>query len=96
MKDDDEANEENEEGNADGSEDLADSEDENFQNAEQPRRSNRLRKEPDRGGAITGEWSNVLNAELEETTEEPNCIKEALSMPTQIVEKKKIEDKKLK
>ena len=69
---------------ADIPENNADPDEENIQDVELPRRSTRLRKEPDRGTAITGEWWNgedSLNAELEELSAEPRNAQEALNSP---------------
>ena len=48
---------------------------------EQPRRSTRPRKAPDRGAVITGKWWDALSVELDEVSTQPKCIKEALSSP---------------
>eukprot|EP00112_Aurelia_sp_Birch-Aquarium-sp1_P025966 Seg893.3 transcript_id=Seg893.3/GoldUCD/mRNA.D3Y31 product="Copia protein" protein_id=Seg893.3/GoldUCD/D3Y31 len=71
--------------NANDSENDPDSDEENNQNIEdlqQPRRSNRVRRAPERDGAITGDWwqfEDSLNADTYENPEEPTTIQQALN-----------------
>eukprot|EP00795_Rhopilema_esculentum_P008820 gene8820-biopygen1729 len=69
--------------------------DENNRNAEsqdaedlqEPRRSNRTRKPPERDGFITGDWwefEESLNADTYENTEEPTTIQEALNSSAKV------------
>eukprot|EP00794_Sanderia_malayensis_P003565 gene3565-biopygen3052 len=60
---------------------------EDNQNAENvviPRRSNRIRKVPERNGCITGDWWEVedsLHVSADESQEEPTTIQQALNSP---------------
>ena len=71
--------------NINNSESNPDSDEENNQNIEdleQPRRSNRVRKAPERNGVITGDWwefEESLNADAYENPEEPSTIQQALN-----------------
>ena len=69
--------------------------DENNRNAEsqdaedlqEPRRSNRTRKPPERDGFITGDWwefEESLNTDTYENTEEPTTIQEALNSSAKV------------
>ena len=70
--------EEKEEREADDGEDI----NQNIEDLQQPRRSNRVRKAPERDGAITGDWwqfEESLNADTYENPEEPTTIQQALN-----------------
>eukprot|EP00795_Rhopilema_esculentum_P014459 gene14460-biopygen4243 len=79
--------------------------DENNRNAEsqdaedlqEPRRSNRTRKPPERDGFITGDWwefEESLNADtLNENTEEPTTIQEALNSSAKVKWKEALDSK---
>ena len=54
---------------------------------QEPRRSNRTRKPPERDGFITGDWwefEESLNADTYENTEEPTTIQEALNSSAKV------------
>ena len=54
---------------------------------QEPRRSNRTRKPPERDSFITGDWwkfEESLNADTYENTEEPTTIQEALNSSAKV------------
>ena len=62
--------------------DLDEENNQNIEDLQQPHRSNRMRKAPERDGVITGDWwefEESLNADAYENSEEPTTIQQALN-----------------
>ena len=74
--------EDDEKGTETDEEQDQDVEDQDVEDLQIPRRSNRVRKAPERDGTIVGDWwrhEESLNADTQEFLQEPTTLKEALN-----------------